>query len=78
MKAKWRFPNGAIADIEVDFAGRGAYGQPRIRFPRCSATHREVVVKDSSLPAGREHVMVKTITFWNQMLPTLWHRIDIL
>lgn len=78
MKAKWRFPNGAIADIEVDFAGKGAYGQPRIRFPRCSATHREVVVKDSSLPAGREHVMVKTITFWNQMLPTLWHRIDIL
>jgi len=84
MKAKWRFPNGAIGEIEADLASRGGYplawltsGVPSMRLPKCYAVHREVAVKDDGLTEDQEHVYVKTITFWTHMFPQFWHRIDI-
>ena len=84
MKAKWRFPNGAIGDIYADLSASGGYplswltsGWPTMSLPRCSATHREALVRDDSLPAGREHVVEKTVTILNHMFPQNWHRIEI-
>lgn len=84
FKIKWRFSNGAVGDIVADLAATGGWplpwltrNWPMLRIPMCKAVHREVVVKDDSVSSGQEHVMVKTVTIWNMMAPTVWHRIDI-
>lgn len=75
-KAKFKFPNGGIGTIDVDLALSGWFGQPAFSGPKCIVTHREAPVEDR-LPAEQEHVVVKTVTFYNHVLPTFWHRIDI-
>lgn len=76
-KAKFKFPNGGIGTLDVDLSSRGSFGQPVLNFPKCVVTHREVTVEDNKLPSGQEHVKVKTVTFYNNVQPTFWHRIDI-
>lgn len=76
-KAKFKFPNGGVGSIDVDIALRGFLGLPSIAIPKCIVTHREAVVEEDNLPAGQEHVIVKTVTFNNYAAPSLWHRIDI-
>jgi hypothetical protein len=34
-------------------------------------------MEGDKLPAGQEHVVVKTVTIHNYVMPTVWHRIDI-
>lgn len=84
FKVKWRFPNGAIGDVNVDFSATGGYplpwltrNWPMVRLPWCKVVHREAVVPDDSLSTGQEHVVVRTVTIWLFMAPTAWHRIDI-
>jgi predicted dehydrogenase len=77
-KAKFRFPNGAIGTFYVDLSARGTFGLPVMQFPNCVATHREAIVEDSSLAAGQEHVVVKTVKMFNYVIPTFLHRIDII
>ena len=62
-KAKFKFPNGGIGTIDVDLALRGSFGQPVLSFPKCIVTHLEVAAEDDKLPAGQEHVLVKTVIF---------------
>lgn len=84
FKIKWRFPNGAIGDMEADLSARGGWplpwitaNWPTMQIPKCVAVHHEAVVEDGGLSSGQEHVMVKTVTIWNMMAPTIWHRIDV-
>jgi predicted dehydrogenase len=84
MKAKWRFPNGGIGDINADLGATGGWplpwltsSWPRLEIPMSKAVHREVIVPDKSLSAGQEHVVVRTVAIWNNMAPQHWHRIDI-
>lgn len=86
MKAKWLFPRGAFGGIDSDIAATGGIyplpwltsSWPSMKIPSCTATHREVLVKDVSLEGrGTEHVSSRTVTIWNHMSPYNWHRIDI-
>ncbi|KAG0653113.1 D-xylose 1-dehydrogenase (NADP(+)) 2 [Hyphodiscus hymeniophilus] len=84
ITAKFRFPNGALGKIDVDLNEVGGYWLPwitmhwpAISIPACSATHREVTVPDDKLAVEEEHVIVKTVTLLNYLLPHHWHRIDI-
>jgi hypothetical protein len=56
---------------------RGSFGQPALDYPRCIVSHREAVVGGDKLPAGQEHVVVRTVKFHNNVVPTFWHRIDV-
>ncbi|CZR52210.1 related to Oxidoreductase [Phialocephala subalpina] len=77
MKAKWRFPNGGIGTIECDLSARTAWGLPTGSLPMCKVVHKEVKIEDADLAEGQEHVLSKTVTIWNPMGPSIWHRIDI-
>ncbi len=50
---------------------------PRWATPVCSAKHREVVLSDETLPETQEHVVQKTVVCWAYIIPTFWHRIDV-
>ena len=80
VSAKWRFPNGGVGSIEADLVATGGSWltswMPTIRCPMCEVKHREVVVPESGLD-GKEHVKVRTVTFWNSTMPSFWHRIDV-
>ena len=75
--AKFSFPNGGIGTIDVDLQKRGSFGQPSFSIPACVVTHREAAVEEAKLPAGQEHVVVKTVTLHNHLFPMIWHRINI-
>ena len=84
FKVKWRFPNGAIGEVNEDMSTTGGWplpwltsSWPGFRVPMCKAVHREVAVQDESLSAEQEHVMVRTVTNWMMMGPHIWHRIDV-
>jgi predicted dehydrogenase len=70
ITAKFRFPNGALGEIDVDLREAG------ISTPSCSAVHREVDVPDTKLASEEEHVCVRTVILTNYMVPHVWHRID--
>lgn len=80
MKAKWRFPNGGIGTIECDLGARNAWGLPTASLPVCKVVHKEIIVQDAGLgyAEGREHLLVKTVTIWNPLAPSVWHRVDVL
>ena len=50
---------------------------PRFSTPVCSAKHTEVILPDGTIPKTQEHLVQKTVTFWAYILPTFWHRIDV-
>lgn len=81
MSARLRFPNGGVGSFEADLSARYTLfgvGIPRFRMPMCEAVHREEVVSDPSLRGGEEHCVRKTVRMWNPMMPTIWHRIDVI
>ncbi len=80
MIAKWRFPNGGTGTIKSDLSARSAWGLPTMGMPMCKVVHKEALMEDASLDRaeGREHVLVKTVTILNPMIPFVWHRIDII
>ena len=85
FKATWRFPNGGHGSISADMALSGGYpfpqltsGWPRWGWPMCSAKHHEVVIPEETLPETQEHAVQKTVIFWAYIIPTFWHRIDII
>lgn len=79
MTAKWRFPNGGVGTIECDLSARSAYGLPTMNTPLCRVAHKEFMIEDAGLchAEGREHSVLKTVTILNPMIPSFWHRIDI-
>lgn len=53
---QWRYPNGAVGDIEVDLAASGGWpfpwlpsNLPSMQIPTCKAAHREVIIQEDSL-----------------------------
>lgn len=51
---------------------------PRWGTPMCSAKHLEVILSDGTLSETQEHAIQKTVTFWAYVIPTFWHRIDVI
>lgn len=73
FKVKWRFPGGAIGEIEADLAARGGWpvpwipgSWPSMRLLKCTAVHREILVPDIRIGGGEEHVCVRTVTIWSK------------
>ena len=84
VAAKWRWRNGGVGTMEANMVTAGGYwlpwltsSWPAVGIPMCRATHRETMVEDGTLPEGKEHVMSKTVTMWNFIMPSFWHRIDV-
>ncbi|CAL3962765.1 unnamed protein product [Diplocarpon coronariae] len=78
MVARWQFPNGGYGSFDIDLSSRGWGGIPTFGWPKCEVVHGETTIDDEGLGEGEEHVVIKTVTFWNFVMPTLWHRIDIM
>ena len=47
-------------------------------MPVCSAKHREIILSDDTLSETQEHAVQKTVLFWSYVIPTFWHRIDVM
>jgi predicted dehydrogenase len=78
MAAKWRFPNGGIGRIEADLVTSGIGGIPWMRFPKVEVIHKlKTIDAETSGTIGEEHVVRRTVTFWNMLMPAAWHRIDV-
>ncbi|KUI62486.1 D-xylose 1-dehydrogenase (NADP(+)) 2 [Cytospora mali] len=92
MKAAWRFPGGAVGDIEAHLASTGGApwrwllpGFLAKWLPTLEAPYIRVELKDSlatgknsvTLADGEEHRVKRTVTFWVPIMPVLWHRIDL-
>ncbi|RVX73562.1 hypothetical protein B0A52_02450 [Exophiala mesophila] len=72
FKAKFRFPNGGIAEAESTLHG------PTIWRPsHATVTQREVPVKEPSLPADQTKMMKRELTLQGLLFGIVWHRIDI-
>lgn len=80
MRASWRFPGGGKADIDVDLA-KSRWGLPAIDVPACIVKHKEVPVTEKDvkivLNNGQTHTRTRTVTYWNFVMPGIWHRIDV-
>ena len=84
MTASFKFSNGGVGTIKADLAATIENPLPQImgsrpafNVPVCWARHREKKVSDDDLPTGQEHSMSTTVSFWNYVLPSVWHRIDV-
>ena len=79
MSASWKFSNGGVGSIEADMIATAAwpFSHPAFKLPVCRAVHREHLLNDDSISEGQKHVMIKTVTFWNHVMPSVWHRIDV-
>ncbi|KAJ5087757.1 Oxidoreductase N-terminal [Penicillium angulare] len=72
FKAKFRFPNGGIAEASTTMRGSVLWKPSEARV-----THREVVVDDKALPAGKEKVCTRIVTLHGFIHAFIWHRIDV-
>ena len=82
FSATWRFPNGGIGHVFADEAATGGYWfswltdrLPTVKSPMCSVRHRQKV---RQVPQGMEEAVTKTVIGWNMLLPSFWHRIDVI
>ncbi|KAK3384424.1 hypothetical protein B0T24DRAFT_84020 [Lasiosphaeria ovina] len=80
----WRFPNGGTGEMHGTL--RGGLVQMLRSLPSVTVTHRAVAVEpheyakspSAAAPtAGQETVRTRTVTLNNYIMPTLWHRIDV-
>ena len=83
MLAKLRFPNGGVGTLRADLRQRGGYWAdwltrwwPSLSAPVATAIEKERVLEDT-VQDGLEAVVIKKVTMWNFVIPSLWHRIDI-
>ena len=78
MKGKWQFTDMGFGTFETDLDKRGCLGLPSVKLPMIEVRHRSTPFGDSEMKIGEmSHYVTKTVTFWNFILPTMWHRIDI-
>lgn len=84
FSASWMFPNGGTGSIVSDLAATGGHylpwltdSLPATKIPMCSVKHRGKVVQEPTLQA-LETVTTKTVTIWNPLLASIWHRIDVI
>lgn len=72
FKAKFRFPNGGIAEAESTLHG------PTVWIPSSVVvTNKEVIVSDSSLPKDQEKALKREQSIYGVAFGLLWHRIVI-
>jgi len=88
MTAEFKFPNGGTGTYETDLAKTGTLpfssitkNLPGITVPMTKVVHREVAVSEKvdqeKYGPDQVHSMVRTVTMWNMIMPSLWHRIDV-
>ena len=87
ITASIRTKSGKTASVTADIAASFKWPSflpeswqftlPRITVPKCQAVMEEIEV--DVLPEFEEakHLMQKTVTIWNYLLPVVWHRIDV-
>ncbi|KAF2000669.1 NAD(P)-binding protein [Amniculicola lignicola CBS 123094] len=77
MSATYEFANGGTASVSADLAARGRWGLPSFRD--CPMWLRVDLrpVEESGEAGGVRKVTRKSFTFYAYMMPTVWHRIDV-
>ncbi|KAF2491473.1 oxidoreductase domain-containing protein [Lophium mytilinum] len=84
MRATYEFPGGAKGSIEVDLQARGGLPLPWLTaywpgyfkgLPTITVKLKEQDISDSE---GPSHVVQRAFVFTNYMMPTHWHRIEII
>ncbi|KAJ5585467.1 Oxidoreductase N-terminal [Penicillium hispanicum] len=70
--AKFRFPNGGIAEASTTMRG------PILWKPfEARVTHKEIVIDDKSLPATQEKLRTRVVTLHGFIHAFIWHCIDV-
>jgi predicted dehydrogenase len=87
IAATLRTPSGKTATFTADIVSSFEWPPflpegwriniPRMTTPMCQAVLEEIVLDPLPKFADAEHRMQKTVTMWNYLLPTVWHRIDV-
>jgi hypothetical protein len=85
VKSKWRFPNGGIGVLEAQLVATGGWSLPwltsnwpRVELPRCVVEHKETTVVDQEASEkGQTHSCTRNVTFYNFLIPSIYHRIDV-
>ncbi|KAL3482795.1 hypothetical protein BJX62DRAFT_231443 [Aspergillus germanicus] len=87
IAATLRTPTGKTATFTADIASSfgwppflpegWGFNVPRMTTPMCQAVLEEIVLDPLPEFVDAEHRMQKTVTMWNYLLPTVWHRIDV-
>ncbi|KUM65539.1 hypothetical protein ACN42_g1534 [Penicillium freii] len=72
FKAKFRFPNGGIAEASTTMRGPILWKPSEARV-----THKEVAVDDKSLPETQEKLRTRVVTLHGFIHAFIWHRIDV-
>ncbi|KAL1979262.1 hypothetical protein VTN96DRAFT_6338 [Rasamsonia emersonii] len=90
ITATYRSRSGAIGHLEADLATAGGFpaflpaswtkNWPSIGWPKCVIELGEKTVDESSSSSsteGTSHTVQRTVTLWNHLQPTFYHRIDV-
>ncbi|KAJ5452801.1 Oxidoreductase N-terminal [Penicillium cf. griseofulvum] len=72
FKAKFRFPNGGIAEASTTMRGSILWKPSEARV-----THKEVAILDKSLPVTQEKLRTRVVTLHGFIHAVIWHRIDV-
>ncbi|KAH8701827.1 putative oxidoreductase [Talaromyces proteolyticus] len=72
FKAKFRFPNGGIAEAMTSLRGSLLWKPSEARV-----TTREIVIPDSTLPSTQEKLLTRQVTLHGFIHAFIWHRIDV-
>ena len=88
MTATFRFPGGATGIVNFDMAASGGFpaflprwmtkNWPSGSWPKCVVELDEKVLdaKDGAT-VDETHSVQRTVTLWNHLIPTFYHRIDV-
>lgn len=87
IKARYKTEQGATATLVADLATTGGWpylpatwteNWPSFGWPKCVVELGEKEVDiDVSQSAGESHTVQRNVTFWNHLMPTVYHRIDV-
>ncbi|KAJ5287255.1 Oxidoreductase N-terminal [Penicillium angulare] len=72
FKAKFRFPNGGIAEASTTMRGSVLWKPSEARV-----THREVIVDDKAILETQEKGCTRIVTLHGFIHSFIWHRIDV-
>ncbi len=89
IKATYMTKGGAIATLDADLSKTGGWPSflpsswtkdwPSFGWPKCVVELEEKEVdSDVSQYAGESHMIQRKVTLWNHLMPTIYHRIDVL
>ncbi|KAH8684426.1 putative oxidoreductase [Tricladium varicosporioides] len=82
VKAKFRFPNGGIGEIDADLMSGVKWGGgwfswiPSLDLPIVEVRHKEEITKNP-LDDELESACVRTVKMSNFLAPSIWHKITV-